>query len=204
MSSSRSPIRSLARTAEAWSSEPVRRALITRSISSALPDMDSRLSSFMRSALLTPSATSKRQGRSSSWHRVHRGLAPSHCTRFSRWPRASQKQICRSLPSPCPLDTARRRRQWPGASSLHPVAGVAGRARLKLGRWAATARPVPWAVSCLPRSRSSAKESFPRFVVKHRACVRACLCVPGAVLEASRSQRHVIEYMRRSSMPLSQ
>jgi hypothetical protein len=92
MSSRRSPIRSRARTAVAWSSEPVRRALITRAISSALGDIDSRLSSFMRSALLTPSATSKRQGRSSSRHRVHRGLVPSHCTRFSGWPRAHGKQ----------------------------------------------------------------------------------------------------------------
>ena len=92
-SSTRSPILSLANIFAAWTSELVRKALITRSISSALLETLSLFSIFIRSALDTPSATSYWQGRSNSLHRVHSGLVPSHYKRFSCYSRAITKLL---------------------------------------------------------------------------------------------------------------
>jgi hypothetical protein len=58
ISSTRSPNLSRARSIEASMSLPVRRALMTRSSSSTLPDVLSLFNSFIRSARDTPSGTS--------------------------------------------------------------------------------------------------------------------------------------------------
>lgn len=78
ISSTRSPSRSLARRVDACTSVPERRAMMMRSISSALPDRLSLFIIFMRSDLDTPSGTSNWHRRLLSLHRVHTGLMPSH------------------------------------------------------------------------------------------------------------------------------